>query len=182
MRLKLLIPRTFKLSFLSYLKCMRWCILDSVDKIIWILPFLSVLDVISTLYVESLGYSSVLYEAGFFARYFVGAGLTYVYIVIYLSSVSIVAYVLWYIKNKKLNSSVFFDKVIFLILVGVACYIYVRLTVAFVGNFLLPYFVSGRASWFSINLLVYLSTAFTLFFYLWRDVIDWVRGNDGEKE
>lgn len=104
----------------------------------------------------------MLHEAGFFAGYFVGAGLTYVYIVMYLSSVSIVAYVLWYIKNKKLNSSVFFDKVFFL--VGVACYVYVRLTVAFVGNFMLPYFVSGRASWFSINLLVYLSTAFTLFF------------------
>jgi len=122
-----------------------------------------------------------LYEGGFFAGYFVGAGLTYVYIVIYLSSVTIVAYVLWYIKNKKLNSSVFFDKVIFLFLVGVACYIYVRLTVASVGNFMLPYFVSGRACWFSINLLVYLSTAFTLFFYLWRDVINWVRGNGGEK-
>lgn len=142
MKLKVLIPRTFKLSFPSYLKCMKWCILDSVDKTIWILSFLSILDVISTLYVESLGYSLVLYETGFFAGYFVGAGLTYVYIVMYLSSVSIVAYVLWYIKNKKLNSSVFFDKVIFLFLVGVACYIYVRLTVAFVGNFMLPYFVS----------------------------------------
>jgi hypothetical protein len=74
--------------------------------------------------------------------------------------------VLWYIKNKKLNPCVFFDKVIFLFLVGVACYIYVRLTIAFVGNFMLPYFVSGGVSWFSINLLVYLSTAFTLFFYL----------------
>jgi len=116
--IKLLIPRTFKLSFPSYLKCMKWCILDSVDKIIWILPFLSVLDVISTLYVEGLGYSLVLYEAGFFAGYFVGAGLTYVYIVVYLSSVSIVAYVLWYIKNKKLNSSVFFGKVIFLFWLG----------------------------------------------------------------
>lgn len=161
---------------------MKWCILDSVDKIIWILPFLSVLDVISTLYVESLGYSSVLYEAGFFAGYFVGAGLTYVYIVVYLSSVSIVAYVLWYIKNKKLDSSVFFDKVIFLFLVGVACYIYIRLTVAFIGNFVLPFLVSGRVSWFSINLLAYLSTAFTLFFYLRRDVIDWVRENGGKKE
>jgi len=181
MKLRLLIPRTFKLSFPSYLKCMKWCILDRVDKIIWILPFLSVLDVISTLYVESLGYSLALYEAGFFAGYFVGAGLTYVYIVIYLSSVSIVAYVLWYIKNKKLHSTVFFDKVIFLFLVAVAGYIYVRLTVTFVGNFLLPFLVSGRVSWFSINLLVYLSTAFTLFFYLWRDVIDWVRGNGGEK-
>jgi len=161
---------------------MRWCILDSVDKIICVLPFLSVLDVIYTSYVESLGYSLALYEAGFFAGYFVGAGLTYLYIVIYLSGVSVVAYVLWYIKNKKLNSSVFFDKIIFLLLVGVACYIYVRLTIAFVGNFMLPYFVSRRAYWFSINLLVYLSTAFILFFYLWRDVVDWVRGNGGEKE
>jgi len=47
---------------------------------------------------------------------------------------------------------------------------------------MLPYFVSGRVSWFSINLLVYLSTALTLFFYLWRNVIDWVRGDGGEKE
>jgi hypothetical protein len=182
MKLRLLIPRTFKLSFPSYLKCKKWCILDNIDKIIWILPFLSVLDVISALYVESLGYSLALYEAGFFAGYFVGAGLTYVYIVVYLSSVSIVAYVLWHIKNKKLNSSVFFDKVIFLFLVGVACYIYIRLTVAFIGNFVLPFLVSGRVSWFSINLLAYLSTAFTLFFYLRRDVIDWVRENGSKKE
>ena len=140
--------------------------LDSVDKIIWILPFLSVLDVVSTLYAESLGYSLAVYEAGCFAGYFVGAGLTYVYVVIHLSSVSVVAYVLWYIKNEKLNSSVFFDKVIFLLLVGVACHIYVRLTVAFVGNFLLPYFVSGRVSWFSVNLLVYLSTGFHSIFLL----------------
>ena len=118
MKLKLLIPRTFKLSFPSYPKRMKWCTLDSVNKIIWILPFLSVLDVIFTLYVESLGYSLALYEAGFFAGYFVGAGLTYVYVVIHLLGVGVVAYVLWYIKNKKLNSSVFFDKVFFLFLVG----------------------------------------------------------------
>jgi len=49
--------------------------LDGVDKIIWVLPFLSVLDVISTLYVESSGCSLELYEAGFFAGYFVGVGL-----------------------------------------------------------------------------------------------------------
>jgi len=94
MKLKLLLPRALKLSFPSYLKCMRWCILDSVDKIVWVLPFLSVLDVISTLYVETLGYSLALYEVGFFAGYFVGAGLTYVYVVIYLLGVSVVAYVL----------------------------------------------------------------------------------------
>jgi len=30
---------------------------DNVDNVIWGFPFLGVLDVISTLYVESLGYS-----------------------------------------------------------------------------------------------------------------------------
>lgn len=131
---------------------------------------------------ESLGYSLALYEIGFFARYFVEADLTYVYIVIYLLSVSVVACLLWYIKNKKLDSSLFFDKIIFLLLVGVACYIYIRLTVTFVGNLLLPSFVDGRISRFLVNLLIYLSTAFTLGFYLWRDVIAWVRANGGEKE
>ena len=57
-----------------------------------------------------------------------------------------------------------YEKVIFLFLVGVACYIYVRLTMVFVGNFMPLYFVSRRAFWFSVNLLVYLSTAFTVFF------------------
>lgn len=156
--------------------------MDNVDKVIWVLPFLGVLDVISTLYVESLGYSLALYEVGFFARYFVCAGLIYVYIVIYLLSVSVAAYLLWYIKNKKLNASLFFDKIIFLLLVGVVCYIYIRLTVTFVGNFLLPSFVGGRVSRFLVNLLIYLSTAFTLGFYLWRDVVAWVRVNGGEKE
>lgn len=156
--------------------------MDNVDKVIWVLPFLGLLDVISTLYAEGLGYSLALYEVGFFARYFVGAGLAYIYIVIYLLGISMVAYVLWYIKNKKLDCSLFFDKIIFLFLVGVTCYIYIRLTVAFVGNFLLRFFVSGRVSWFLVTLLTYLSTASTLGFYLWRDVVAMVRANGGEKE
>lgn len=139
MKLKLLVPRTFKLSFPSCLKRMRQCILDSVDNIIRILPFLSVLRYLHFICGKFRVYSLALYEAGFFVGHFVDAGLTCVYIVIYLSSVSIVAYVLWYIKNKKLNSSVFFDKGIFLFLVGVACYICVRLTVAFVGILCYPF-------------------------------------------
>lgn len=156
--------------------------MDNVDKVIWVLPLLGVLDVLSTLYVESLGYPLMLHEVGFFARLFVSAGLTYVYMVIYLLSISVFAYVLWFIKNKKLSSSSFFDKIIFLLLVGVACYIYMRLTEAFIGNFLLPYFISGKVSWFSITLLTYLSTAFTLSLYLWRDVVMWVKANGNKKK
>lgn len=156
--------------------------MDSVDKVIWVSPLLGALDVISTLYVESLGYSLVRYEAGLLARIFINAGLTYLYIPVYLLILSGFAYVLWYIKNRKLEPSRTFDKILFLLLVGTACYVYMRITVAFVGNFLLPYRLSGRISWSSINLLIYLSTAFTLTLYLWRDVILWVKVGGNKKK
>ncbi len=66
--------------------------IDSVDKIIWILPFLSIADVLSTLYVESLGYSLQRYEAGLFAQFFVASGLTYFYGVICVSTVAVLSY------------------------------------------------------------------------------------------
>jgi hypothetical protein len=156
--------------------------LDSVDKVIWISPFLGVLDIVSTLYVESLGYSLSQYETGFLARVFINAGFTYLYIPVYLIILAVFAYALWYIKNRKLDSSRTFDKILFLFLVGAACYIYVRITVTFIGNFLLPYRVSGRVSWFLINLLIYLSTVFTLSLYVWRDVTVWVRSNGNKKK
>lgn len=156
--------------------------LDSVDKVIWVSPFLGVLDIVSTLYVESLGYSLSQYEAGLLARIFINAGLTYLYIPVYLLILSAFAYALWFIKNRKLDSSRNFDKILFLLLVGAACYVYVRITVTFIGNFLLPYRVSGRVVGFLINLLIYLSTAFTLTIYLWRDVMMWVKSNGNKKK
>jgi hypothetical protein len=155
--------------------------LDNVDKVIWVLPFLGVLDVISTLYVESLGYSLSLYEAGLFARFFVVAGLIYFYIPVYVLIIVGLAYVLWYIKNRKLDSFNLLDKIIFLFLVGVTCYVYLRLTDAFIGNLFLPYFIARGISRFSVAVLIYLSTAFTLSLYLWRDVVEWVMA-DGNKK
>jgi len=155
--------------------------LDNVDTVIWILPFLGILDVISTLYVESLGYSLAFYEAGLFARFFVSVGLIYFYIPVYLLIIVGLAYVLWYIKNRKLDSSNLFDKIVFLFLVGVTCYVYMRLTDAFIGNLFLPYFIARGISRLSVAWLIYLSTAFTLSLCLWRDVIEWVK-TDGNKE
>jgi hypothetical protein len=149
--------------------------LDNVDKVIWVLPLLAVFDVVSTLYTESLGYSLALYEVGFFARFFVGTGLIYVYIVIYLLTISGIAYVLWFIKNKKLSPLQFFDKILYIFLVGTACFIYMILTASFTGNLLIPYLADARVSWFSAIFLVYLSTAFTLTVYVWRDVAKWVK-------
>jgi len=145
--------------------------LDSVDKVIWVLPLLGFLDVASTLYAESLGHSLLIHEAGGVARFFVDAGLTYVYVVIYLLGICVFSYCLWDIKNKKLKHSNSLDKVVFLLLVGVACYVYIRLTVVFTTNFLLPYSGTTLIPFFWVSLIVYLSTASTLFLYLWRDVV-----------
>lgn len=151
--------------------------LDNVDKVIWVLPLLASLDVTSTLYAESLGYSLLIYEAGGVARFFVEAGLTYVYVIIYLLGICLFSYCLWYTKNKKLNSSNLLDRIVFLLLVGVACYTYMRLTVAFTINFLLPYSRTMQIPFFWITVIVYLSAAFTLALYLWQDVIRWVTQN-----
>ena len=155
--------------------------MDSVDKVIWILPFLAVMDVASALYIESQGYSFENYEAGVFARLFVAYGLAYVYAFIYPLGVVVLAYVLWSIK-RRLSASGSVDKGVFLFLVGVACFIYMRLTVAFAENLLLPYFISGEVSLTFVTWLLYLSMMLSLGFYIWHDVVIWVRANGNHKE
>ena len=154
--------------------------MDSVDWVIGILPFLAVLDVASTLYVQSQGNPS-LHEVGFFAVFFAKAGLLYVYIPVYLLIFIGLAYFLWYIKNKELNSSRAVDKVIFLFLVVVACFVYMSLTATFIGNFFLPSIVSRGINWFTLEVVIYVSTAFSLGLYIWRDVVAWVKRDEERK-
>ena len=155
--------------------------MDNIDKVIWVLPFLGVLDVASTLYVNNLGYSLKFYETGVLANFFVSYGLTYVYIFVYLAILVFFSYLFWYIKNERLSSSSFTDKILFLLLLGVVFYIYMRLTAAFSINFLLPFLISGAFSYLSVSLLIYLSTAFTLVLYTWQDAIRWFSENEDRK-
>jgi len=158
--------------------------LDAVDKAIWILPLLALLDVISTFYVESLGYSLQYYEQGFFASFFVRAGSIYLYLyaVIYLFITVGIACVLWYIKNKELKRSQMLDKLFFLVLIGFVFYVYLRLTAAFAVNFLLPTILSRGISLFWLIMIIYLSSAVSLGMYLQRAVVTWVKPNDDKKE
>ncbi len=156
--------------------------IDSIDKVIWILPFLSVADVLSTLYEESLGYSLQRYEAGLFARFFVTSGLTYVYALIYVASIAVLSYAMWDIKNKRLDPSHWFDKALFLLLVGVACFMYGRITLAFTLNILFPYFIQGTISFVLVIWLVIVSLIFSLGFYIWHDVFMWVKTHGNKNE
>jgi hypothetical protein len=151
--------------------------LDNVDRVIFTLPVLATLDVLSTLYMESLGYSLEVYEVGFFASFFVHTGLTYFYAIIYLLIISALAYFLWFVKNKGLSSSHLFDKILFLLLIIIVYYVFAGLTVVSVENFLLPSFVKGRVSSFPVILLTYSCTAVTLSLYLWQDVARWLNAN-----
>lgn len=156
--------------------------MDSADKVIWVLPFLAALDVISTLYVESLGGSLAGHEAGFFTSFFVRAGWVYVYIPVYLLIIIGISYAMWYIKNKKLDPSNTVDKAVFVLLVIAACFIYVKLTSAFIVNFFLPSIDSQKINVLYINMLIYASSAFSLILYLWHDIVVWVKTDGEEKQ
>jgi hypothetical protein len=156
--------------------------LDSVDKVIWILPFLAVADVATTLYVQSLGYSLFAYEAGYFALMAVLTDLIYVYAFVYVLIIAGFSFILYYIK-KKLDPLRVFDKVLFLFLVIVTGYIYTTLTATFIGNLVMPLAETrGLGWWHMVRILAYFSCVLSLAFYLWHDVVTLARTKGGENE
>ena len=156
--------------------------LDSVDKVIWILPFLAVADVATTLYAQSLGYSLFAYEAGYFALMAVLADLIYVYAFVYVLIIAGFSFILYYIK-KKLDPLRVFDKVLFLFLVVATGYIYTTLTATFIGNLVVPLAETRVVGWwYTVRILAYFSCVLSLFFYLWHDVLKWVRTKGDKNE
>lgn len=156
--------------------------MDAIDNVIWILPFLALLDVISTFYVASQ--NSPSYEWGVFALFFVGAGPFYVYLyaMIYLLIVVGIAYLLLFVKNKELNPSRRLDKAVFLILIGIVFYIYMRLTAAFIMNFFLPTIKQRGLGMVQLTVIIYAGSALSLGFYLWDTVLSWMRYDASEKK
>jgi hypothetical protein len=156
--------------------------MDSVDKAFWVLPMLGILDVISTLYMRSLGYHPKVLEVGFFARISEASGLVYGFAALYVLGLIALAYVLWYVKGKWLDLQHSADKAVFLLLVVALGVLYVGVTAAFAGNLLLPYVTEGSVSQPVMTLVLYLSTAFSLGLYIWRDVVGWLRTSEAKKK
>jgi hypothetical protein len=156
--------------------------LDEVDNVIWVLPFLALVDVVSTFYVAGQGYSLELYEQGFFSSIFVRAGSTYVYLyaAIYVLIMIGAAYLLWRIKNRELKPSRVLDKVLFLLLVAVTVYIYMRITTAFILNLFLPTILDRGINVLTVTVVIYASSALSLGIYLWRAVLTWVRYSESK--
>jgi hypothetical protein len=147
--------------------------LNRLDEVIMVLPVLGALDVLSTLYAAYLGYSLERYEAGFLAGYFARLGLLYLYIPVYLGILIGMVWVLLQIK-KKLKPSALLGKAVFLLLVGVVCFMYARLFGTIVMNILL--LGSLRVQGGMVEVVVYLSAVGYVIMLVWRDVLEWVKG------
>jgi hypothetical protein len=148
----------------------------------WVLPFLALLDIISTFYAAGQGYSLGPYEGGSFSTFFVAGSIYgYVFAVIYMLIIVGVAYLLWHIKNRVLKPSSTFDKGLFIFVVIVTVYLYARLTAAFLLGFFLPELVSRGTSIPLLAVLIYSFSVLSLSIYLWRTVLSWVK-TDGSKK
>jgi hypothetical protein len=157
--------------------------LDEIDNVIWILPFLCLLDIISTFYAAGQGYSLEFYEGGSLPSFFVAGGIVYGYFysVIYMLIIVGTAYFLWQIKNKVLEPSRTLDKALFVLLLAVAVYIYARLTAALLLNFFLPEIVARGISMPMLTVAIYMGCVVSLGFYLWSAAVSWVRSGGSKR-
>jgi hypothetical protein len=157
--------------------------LDELDTVIWILPFLGLLDIISAFYAAGRGYSLGSYEGGSFSSLFVAGGSIYgyFYALIYMLIIGGIAYLLWHIKNKVLEPSRAFDKALFVIVVVVTVYIYASLTVAFLLNFFLPEIITRGISIPMLTVVIYGGSIVSLGIYLWRAILSWVRSGESKR-
>lgn len=157
--------------------------MDSVDKIICVSPFLAILDVIAALYVKGLGDPFARYKVGLFANFLSGTEMLnlYVYAVAYLIVMFALAIALLYAKDR-LDSSSKQGRLGLLAVAGIAGVFYVILSEGFIVNFFLRSILErGIDFLFWLTGVVYLAAAFSVGFYVWHDVVAWVRSADARR-
>jgi hypothetical protein len=156
--------------------------LDEVDNVIWILPFLALLDIVSTFYAAGQEPSMVPYEGGSFSNFFVAGSIyVYLYAVIYMLIIIGITYLLWHIKNSVLEPSRAFDKALFVVVVVVAMYVYARLTAAFLLGFFLPEIISRGINILNLAVIIYAFSFVSLSIYIGRTVLSWVTSGGSKK-
>jgi len=156
--------------------------LDSVDKVVVVLPFLAILDVVAALYVKSLGDPFAQYKVGLFAKFPSGIDLIslYIYVVAYLIAMFGLAIALLYLKDR-LESSNDLGRLGLLAVAGIACFLYVVLSEGLIVNFFLRSILDRGIDLFWLTGVVYFAAAFSVGFYVWRDLVAWVRPVDAKK-
>jgi hypothetical protein len=153
--------------------------LDRVDKVMCVSPFLAILDVIAALYVKGLGDPFARYKVGLFANLLSGTDLLslYIYAVAYLIVMFGLAIALLYAKDR-LDSSGEHGRLGLLTVAGIAGVFYVVLSEGFIVNFFLRSILERGIDLFWLTGVVYLAAAFSVGFYVWHDVVAWVRRTD----
>jgi hypothetical protein len=144
---------------------------------------LAILDVIAALYVKGLGDPLARYKVGLFAHFLSGTEMLnlYVYAVAYLIVMFALAIALLYAKDR-LDSSSKQRRLGLLAVAGIAGVFYVVLSEGFIVNFFLRSILEhGIDFLFWLTGVVYLAAAFSVGFYVWHDVVAWVRSVDARR-
>lgn len=148
--------------------------MDKIDFLIFLLPLFGVFDVASTLYADSLGYSLLTYEAGFFAQYFLQRGLLSFYIVFYVAILACMSFAFFYIK-RHLRPHLALDTAVFFLLIAAVFYAEARLTGVVLSNFM---FRAVLYEPFYQNTLVLLGSASFLicaFLFVFDELLVWLK-------
>ncbi len=156
--------------------------MDSVDKVVVVLPFLAILDVVAALYVKSLGDPFAKNKVGLFANFLSGIDLIslYIYVVAYLIVMFGLAIALLYLKDR-LESSSDLGRLGLLAVAGIAGFLYVVLSEGLIVNFFLRSILDRGIDLFWLTGVVYFAAAFSVGFYVWHDLVAWVRPADAKK-
>jgi hypothetical protein len=150
--------------------------LSNLQKAIVILPFLGLEDVLSTFYAEYGGYSLKVYESGSLARLFMDAGWLYLYIPLYLVILSCMALIMFYIQNN-LRPSLLLDKVVFLLLVGVVCFMDAFLSSVIVSNLLFGLGKHTTVNMSGVRVLTGVSVGFAILAYMKNEAVQFLSSN-----
>jgi hypothetical protein len=126
-----------------------------------------------------LGDPFALYKVGLFANFLSGTEMLnlYVYAVAYLIVMFALAIALLYAKDR-LDSSSKQGRLGLLAVAGIAGVFYVVLSEGFIVNFFLRSILERGIDLFWLRGVVYLAAAFSVGFYVWHDVVAWVRCTD----
>lgn len=156
--------------------------MDNIDKVLCILPFFAILDVISVLYVKSLGDPFATYRLSLFADFLSSTDLIsiYIHVVVYLIVMFGLPIVLLYVKGG-FGASSALGRVGLFTVATIAGVLYVFLSEGFIVNFFLRSVLGRGIDLFWLTTVVYLAAAFSVVFYIWNDLVSWVRSADARK-
>jgi len=142
--------------------------LKNVRAAISCLPILGVFDVVSTLYVSSLGYPLEKIEVGFLASFFARKGLLYLYIPVYMLILCLAALFMLYVE-KSLDYNLLIDRIVLILLVGAVCTVDSTLISTIISNLAVSLQIQ-MSRFILLKNMTFVTAFIAIFLFLFNDL------------